>query len=73
MFTKKSGPAKVEAAFGLFTKAISDLEKAMDSCVQEAADFRAQALLLQDKAVVSGEAAAKAETAIANLKELIGG
>lgn len=68
----KNGPAKVEAAFGLFTKAIKDLEVAVDTCKQEAFDYQAQANLLVEKANDSKVAADRAISAITNLKILIG-
>jgi hypothetical protein len=70
---KKSGPAKVEAAFGLFTKAISDLEGAVDQCNAERNAYATQIAALEAKDYEAKTAAAKAATAIGNLRDLIGG
>jgi hypothetical protein len=69
---KKNGPAKVEAAFGLFTKAINDLEAAVVTCRDEEVNFQQLAAVALVKAEESQVASVKAETAVANLKALIG-
>ena len=69
---KKTGPQKVENAFGLFTKAINDLEAAVVVCVREETDYRELASVLIDKGKASAHAAVKATTAVENLKALIG-
>ena len=69
---KKNGPAKVEAAFGLFTKAINDLEAAVVTCRDEEVAYQAVAANALVKAEASIEASVKAESAVANLKALIG-
>jgi hypothetical protein len=69
---KTNGPAKVEAAFGLFTRAINDLEAAAETCKAEAAGLKlvaAEALAGVEARKVANQ---KAETAVANLKALIG-
>jgi len=71
LFTK-NGPAKVEAAFGLFTKAINDLEAAVTTCRDEEAAYLLAAKLAEAKAVESLVAGDKATVAVANLKALIG-
>jgi len=69
---KKNGPAKVEAAFGLFTKAINDLEAAVVTCRDEEVAYQAAAASALAKAEASVDAGVKAELAVANLKALIG-
>jgi hypothetical protein len=73
MFKKKTGPAKVEAAFGLFNKAITDLEGAVVTCRDEAFDYREKAEVAKVAAINSDAAGDKAEVAIRNLRKLLGG
>lgn len=70
---KKTGPQKVEVAFGLFTKAINDLEAAVVVCRDEEVAYQAVAANALAKAEASIDASVKAELAVANLKALIGG
>ena len=70
---KKSGPAKVDAAFGLFTKAIKDLEVAVVACRDEADAYRDVAQVAKANAITSDAAGDKAEVAITNLRTLLGG
>ncbi len=72
LFGKKTGPARVEAAFGLFDKVISDLENAAVVCAEERTDYNAEALRLRAKAQASTEAGARAKTAASNIRKLIG-
>jgi hypothetical protein len=72
MFAKKTGPKKVEAAFGLFTKAINDLEAAVVTCREEEVNFQQVAAVALAKAEESIAAGVKAELAVVNLKALIG-
>ncbi len=71
LFTK-TGPAKVDAAFGLFTKAINDLEAAVKVCYDEEATYKLEARVATAKADASVVAAKKARVAVTNLKTLIG-
>ena len=73
LFAKKNGPAKVDAAFGLFTKAIKDLEDAVTTCRDEATAYREAAQVAKAASVTSDNAGDKAEAAITNLRTLIGG
>jgi hypothetical protein len=68
----KSGPEQVDVAFGLFTAAIVKLEDAKEACLGEAVDYKIESARLEVKANESAQAAVKANTAIANLKTLIG-
>lgn len=72
LFVKKNGPAKVEAAFGLFTKAINDLETAVAVCYDEEATYKVAAAIATANANAAVVAAKKAKVAVANLKTLIG-
>lgn len=69
---KKTGPQKVANAFGLFTKAINDLEDAVVTCRDEAINYREVAQVAKANAVTSDVAGDKAEAAITNLRTLIG-
>jgi hypothetical protein len=73
LFAKKNGPAKVEAAFGLFTKAINDLEAAVEVCYDEEAVYKVAAAVATANANASVVAAKKAKVAVTNLKTLLGG
>lgn len=71
--TRKNGPAQVEAAFGMFTKAINDLEVAVSVCNEEEASLKASAALALAEAELRKVSSRKARNAVTNLKNLIGG
>ena len=69
---KKSGPQKVEAAFSLFTKAVSQLEDAESTCKAEAKAYSEQIKVLIDLEETAMLEANRARLAIENINTLIG-
>jgi hypothetical protein len=70
MFRK--GPAKVKAAFGLFNKAIAQLEAAVDSCDKELGVIVEKTNKLNEQREETLQSSANAIHAIHNIKKLIG-
>lgn len=68
----KSGAKKVDAAFGMFDKALKKLERARAACHAEESMIEGKMHTLGEKKLEARTASGRATTAITNINKLIG-